>query len=85
MKTWLVYKRGLVCEKCGKKVAREWDLIADHIVPIALGGNHLGDESNIQLLCLDCNKEKTKKDMGNIARQKRINKVREINRVLDEY
>lgn len=41
-------------------------LIADHIHPIALGGDEW-DINNIQTLCKECNKLKTKKDIGKIA------------------
>lgn len=41
-------------------------LIGDHIKPIALGGDEF-DINNVQTLCPDCNKIKTKKDMGLIA------------------
>lgn len=50
--------------------------VADHILPIALGGPEF-DLNNIQLLCEDCNKKKTAKDVVDIARRrkdiKRIN------------
>lgn len=41
-------------------------LIGDHIVPIALGGDEW-DIENIQTLCSDCNKEKTRQDAADIA------------------
>lgn len=41
-------------------------LIADHIVPIALGGPQW-DINNIQTLCLDCNRTKTAHDAADIA------------------
>lgn len=48
-------------------------LIADHIVPIAVGGEQW-DIENIQTLCEDCNKIKTRGDMGVIAEARRIEK-----------
>ena len=36
--------------------------IGDHILPICLGGEEF-DESNVQILCVECSKEKTKRDM----------------------
>lgn len=63
---------GSTCKKCGKKKEHS-ELIADHIVPIALGGE-MWKESNIQTLCLDCNKVKTNIDMGNIAKHRRRQK-----------
>jgi 5-methylcytosine-specific restriction endonuclease McrA len=77
-----VFKRDNgVCAKCKlafvKKslisddlVPNESSLIADHIIPIELGGS-MWDKSNIQTLCIDCNKVKTKIDMGNIAKHRR--------------
>lgn len=41
-------------------------LIADHIHPIALGGEEW-DMNNIQTLCKECNKKKTRGDIGKIA------------------
>ncbi len=47
-------------------------IIADHIIPIALGGDEW-DLDNIQTLCETCNKIKTKKDIKEIsALRKRI-------------
>lgn len=57
------------CVKCGKK-DQDWNrgdhLVADHIVPIALGGEEF-DLNNVQTLCLDCNRTKTRKDAQKIA------------------
>jgi 5-methylcytosine-specific restriction endonuclease McrA len=49
------------------------DLIGDHIIPIALGGAQW-DIDNIQCLCVSCNKIKTKEDMKQIAKARRIEK-----------
>ena len=49
------------------------NLIADHIIPIALGGDEW-DLDNIQTLCLKCNKIKTKEDMKDIAKERRKEK-----------
>lgn len=57
------------CAICKKKFD-ESNLIGDHIVPIAVGGNEF-DLSNVQTLCIDCNKSKTKLDAGLIARYRR--------------
>lgn len=51
------------CVKCGRK---DTELIADHIEPIALGGDEW-DLDNIQTLCLKCNKIKTTQDLKDIA------------------
>lgn len=53
----------------------EWDVtlldmtkyVVDHIHPIALGGDEW-DINNLQTLCQECNKPKTKIDAGKIAR-----------------
>ena len=55
----------------------------DHIVPLALGGDPVGFDNN-QVLCYDCHKEKTKIDVGAIAKQKRIRKQKDFwDKVLD--
>ena len=41
-------------------------LIADHIIPIAIGGEEY-DLDNVQTLCIKCNKIKTKKDIKKIT------------------
>jgi len=49
-------------------------LVADHIVPIALGGQEW-DIKNIQTLCEKCNKEKTAGDIKKIAELRRVEKT----------
>lgn len=77
----IVFKRdNYTCVKCGHKRDLSYhnflnpnifiDLVADHILPVALGGKEL-DINNIQTLCLKCNKEKNAKDQSDIARKKR--------------
>lgn len=71
------------CQKCGKKPMLEYPsgeffpdeskLIVDHIKPIAIGGDQW-DMDNAQTLCIQCNKIKTKKDAGDIAKDRRINR-----------
>ena len=52
--------------------AHPWrDFIADHIIPIALGGPEF-DLNNVQLLCERCNKEKTVKDAFDIAKKRQV-------------
>lgn len=48
-------------------------LIGDHIIPIAVGGEEF-DINNVQTLCIACNKLKTKRDAGIIARFRRREK-----------
>jgi 5-methylcytosine-specific restriction endonuclease McrA len=64
------------CVKCGadgkKKIKTPYggyktiELDADHIIPIALGGDEW-DIDNVQTLCGVCHKKKTKKDICKIA------------------
>lgn len=79
MRNWLVDKRGAICEKCGKKLTEKnnniswikWeDIIIDHKIPIALGGEEFGEE-NLWILCQKCNKEKTKQDVKHIAEKRK--------------
>lgn len=57
------------------------DLIGDHIIPIALGGDEW-EINNIQTLCLECNKIKTAQDAKDIARLRDIEKKRKGNTTL---
>ena len=61
----------------GQEVAKKEMLVADHITPIAVGGNEW-DMNNIQTLCIDCNKIKTAKDMKLIAEARKEQKMIEI-------
>ncbi len=54
------------CAKCGT-TENVPNFILDHIKPIALGGAEF-DDDNLQLLCPECDKEKTKKDQRKIAK-----------------
>ena len=65
---------GYSCVKCGRKFESS-GLIADHIHPIALGGDEW-DIDNLQTLCRSCNKVKTAEDAGKIARLRRLEKMR---------
>lgn len=49
------------CRMCG---VLDYNWQADHIIPVHKGGGACGLE-NFQTLCLDCHKEKTKKDLHN--------------------
>ena len=61
-----------------KMILREWRktspkpraFVADHIIPIAIGGDEF-DLKNVQWLCAPCNKEKTKHDQATIALYRR--------------
>lgn len=69
-----------ICKMCNKKYTDE-QLIADHILPIALGGGEF-DLDNIQTLCIECNKIKTKEDMIKISDNRRLNKILNKNKQL---
>lgn len=51
----------------GEEIADTSKLIGDHIIPIAVGGAEF-DINNVQTLCIDCNKIKTKRDAQRIAK-----------------
>ena len=46
------------CQSCGK-ISAQTKLSIDHIIPLSRGGTN--DISNLQTLCLTCNKRKTNK------------------------
>ena len=60
----LASQPGSTCYKCGGTGVLE----IDHILPVALGGTNHG--LNLQLLCEDCHKEKTRADIKTIRRQR---------------
>jgi len=60
---------------------KEGYLQVDHIMPVAVGGDSL-DLDNLQTLCIDCHKEKTKEDMKTISEFRMIEKKQEKNQVL---
>lgn len=60
------------CDKCGKKVDNvHAELEMDHIIALIFGG-HAWDNRNLQGLCRNCHKEKTKSDVGILAHYRRI-------------
>jgi len=54
-----VHKRDKSCVRCGTKTA----LQVDHIVPITFGGG-VADVTNLQLLCKQCHKRKSRDDVS---------------------
>jgi 5-methylcytosine-specific restriction endonuclease McrA len=76
-------KKDYKCIKCGLQIKEytfdendkpiDW-LIVDHIIAIELGGAEF-DESNLQVLCRNCNKSKTAMDMKNIAKQRKYKRI----------
>ena len=85
MSARIMRKQNHTCQKCGATPHRnengyfDWkmdhskfdvyDYVVDHIVPIALGGAEF-DETNLQVLCGLCNKEKTRNDQKEIAKKR---------------
>ncbi len=57
-KTRILLRDGYTCVKCGNKE----ELQVDHIKAIVNGGD-MWDENNLQTLCINCHKRKTKKDL----------------------
>lgn len=57
------------CAICaGSLVGKAWH--ADHEIPLAIGG---ADEvANLRLVCVPCHAEKTGRDLGAIAKAKRV-------------
>ena len=51
------------------------ELIGDHIIPIAIGGDQW-DINNVQTLCQKCDKIKTKQDQIDIAKARQIERKR---------
>jgi len=61
-----LYKHNNKCDTCGKKHESSYNMEMDHIIAIILGG-HPWDHRNLQALCSDCHKEKTKSDVKILA------------------
>lgn len=57
------------CRNCGRRFEAK-ELVLDHIIPIACGGDEF-DENNLQTLCAECHLKKTKEDKRIIAGYKR--------------
>lgn len=74
---------GHVCKECKTRKPIE-QLIADHIIPIALGGEEF-NLSNIQTLCKNCNKPKTAQDQKDIAKLRKKEKVLKHHKPLMSY
>jgi 5-methylcytosine-specific restriction endonuclease McrA len=62
-----------VMNSSGATTSDDSQLIGDHIIPIACGGDEW-DLNNIQTLCISCNKIKTAQDASKIAQLRDIEK-----------
>lgn len=62
----LLIRTVITCEECERQGRSTPGAIADHVIPLAKGGN--GDRSNYQLLCQPCSDAKTLADKGHQAR-----------------
>jgi 5-methylcytosine-specific restriction endonuclease McrA len=70
----ILEEQGGLCARCKGKIDiydHDHPFILDHIIPLAMGGSQW-DRENLQDLCYKCNLWKTKKDLGRIARYKRL-------------
>jgi 5-methylcytosine-specific restriction endonuclease McrA len=79
MRRLVLLEQGGKCARCRKEIpvsraAEGWrpahPFVLDHIRPLAMGGDQW-DVRNLQVLCARCNRVKTARDMGAIARWKR--------------
>ena len=59
----ILMRRGPRCEECGHVPLFEREIHVDHIKPIAQGGE-IYDETNLQLLCIQCHGKKTAQERG---------------------
>lgn len=61
-----------ICVQCGANHKKyPYNLVADHIVPIAIGGDQW-DIENGQTLCRNCDRAKTSNDLKKIALFRRV-------------
>ena len=67
----LYKKQKGLCKLCKEPFEAIFLTIIDHKIPIALGGKD--DHTNIRLLCIQCNNDKTRQDMINIRDSKKSN------------
>lgn len=67
----LLLKRHKPCAKCGRPWKQSHQL--DHIVALALGGKD--EESNYQVLCVDCHRAKTREDLREIWKARRVERL----------
>jgi 5-methylcytosine-specific restriction endonuclease McrA len=65
-------KAELYCQQCQRQVSGKLRAEFDHETPLILGGKNR--ESNIQLLCHECHRAKTKLDVKLKAKVSRVRK-----------
>lgn len=80
----IIKRDNYTCVKCknnptiktyeGKIVHNDSQLCVDHIIPVALGGE-MWDDDNLQTLCVECHKDKTKEDIKKIAQKRKTGKI----------
>ena len=63
-------RQGGKCAICGHTIGEEEQFHADHIIPLAIGGED--SLSNIQIVHAPCHRSKTKDDVKTIAKVRRI-------------
>jgi len=54
----VIQERNHVCQKCGLRITREYDLTVDHIKPRSKFPELALEKSNLQILCRRCNSAK---------------------------
>ena len=62
------------CGRCLHEGSSANPLTADHIVPVAEGGA-VFDEANLQILCVECNRIKTREDQAQILRARKTDNL----------
>jgi len=53
----ILIRDNFTCQVCGKELRSKY-LEIDHIIPLAIGGRE--DDSNRQVLCIECHREKSR-------------------------
>ena len=55
-----------LCRHCAARGYITASTVVDHIVALSRGGTD--DDRNVQCLCLECHEQKTRQDLGQVAR-----------------
>lgn len=56
-----IFKSGKRCNECNRKLNKRL-MTVDHIIPVYQYSGSIYDESNWQVLCIDCHTEKNKRE-----------------------